>query len=95
MAASECPVASLYNSSGMPSSHFKEVLLSDKINNDSVAGFIIYTGILAQSQTPAITADGYDGQTYDFQMIVGEDGHGANTGPTATESTYYFYVELE
>jgi len=95
MARNACPVATLYNSSEMPSSYFKEVLLSDKINNDSVTGFVIYTGILAQSSLPGVTADGYDGRTYDFQMIVGEDGHGADTGPTATQSTYYFYLELE
>ncbi len=61
---------------------FNETLLYDATNDQ-----IVYMAILANNQ------DGFkigSGDIYDFQMLVGEDGHG-NTATT----TYYFYVELE
>lgn len=83
--ANSCPVAVLYNSSGMPSPYFKEVLLSDNTTN------LIYTGIIAHTLNPFAESDGFDDRTHDFQMIVGEDGHGTDVAT----STYYFYLELE
>jgi hypothetical protein len=72
----------LFNSTG--DGVFEEVLLyhdDTGIANDGV----IYTAILKQSVT------GYDGGVWDFQMLVGEDGHNGNTDSTP----YFFYVELE
>jgi len=96
-----CPVATMYNSSYEPSTYFKEVLLSD--NNPahtpvtpgtSTEGFVIYTAIIAHTLNPFEESDGFNFRTHDFEMIVGENGHGADIGATAHTSTYWFYVEL-
>jgi len=84
--ADSCPLAVMYNSSYMPSPYFKEVLLSDQ----GVAP-IIYTAIIAHTLNPFAESDGFDQRTHDFEMIVGENGHGTDT----VTSTYYFYLELE
>ncbi|MEM4710806.1 MAG: hypothetical protein QXL18_02590 [Candidatus Woesearchaeota archaeon] len=84
--ANTCPIAYLYNSSGLPSDAFREVILSD---GGSVP--IIYTAFLAHTFYPTSESTGFNGLTHDFQMIVGEDGHGTDTAT----STYYFYLELE
>jgi hypothetical protein len=81
-----CAVTYMYNNSGSPSDSFREVILSD-------GGLvpIIYTALLAHNFNPTTETTGFDGRTHDFQMIVGEDGHGTDFAP----STYYFYLELE
>jgi len=60
---------------------FNETLLYSK-SKDA----IIYTAIISQD------GDGFknNNQLYDFQMLVGEDGHS-----DSTTTTYYFYVELD
>ncbi|MGB9748559.1 MAG: hypothetical protein ACP5OZ_02830 [Candidatus Woesearchaeota archaeon] len=73
-------VATYVNDAADPSKNFKEVLLYDPTN-----ALIIYTALIKKGYSV-----GYNGNTYNFQMIVGEDGHG-NT----VASTYYFYVEIE
>jgi hypothetical protein len=98
MEAGTCAVATLYNSTSEPSPYFKEVLLSDNVNTDPSTGFVIYTGIISHTFDPSnadLAADGFDDRSYDFEMLVGEDGHGAQTGSTATSSTYWFYLELD
>jgi len=100
MAADSCPLAVMYNSSAMPSPYFKQVLLSDNVNvpaapGTSTEGFVIYTGIIAHTLNPFAESDGFDQRTHDFEMLVGEDGHGIQDGGTATTSTYWFYLELE
>jgi hypothetical protein len=82
--ADSCPLAVMYNSSGAPSPYFKEVLLSDGSAN------LIYTALIAHTLNPFAESDGFDQRTHDFEMIVGEDGHGTDTAVT----TYWFYVEL-
>jgi len=64
-----------------PSRTFNETLLYDKSNSQ-----IIYLSLLTNDQ------DGFksDNQKYDFQMLVGEDGH-----DNSDTTTYYFYVELQ
>jgi hypothetical protein len=88
--ANSCPVAVMYNSSSMPSPYFKEVLLSD---GGDVP--IIYTALIAHTLNPFAESDGFDQRTHDFEMIVGENGHGVQDGATATSTTYWFYLELE
>ena len=58
---------------------FEEVILYDSTNTD-----IVFATVLEADEV------GYDGGTYDFQMIVPENGAETNTGTTA----YYIYVEL-
>ena len=62
---------------GTSTSAFEEVALYDGAN-------VIYTGLLEQDAT------GFDGNSYDFQMIVPENGSAGFSGATA----YYLYVEL-
>jgi hypothetical protein len=47
---------------------------------------VIFTAIIEYE-----TSQGFDGQNYDYQMLVIEDGHGTNTATT----TYYFSVEIQ
>ncbi len=83
--ANACPVAVMYNSTHQPSPYFKEVMLSDGSAN------LIYTGIIAHTLNPYAESDGFDARTHDFEMIVGENGHGTDTAV----SQYYFYLELQ
>ena len=95
IANDSCAVATMYNSSGQPSPYFKEVLLQDATQN-----YIIYTAIIAHTVLPNTDGSEFNGfngadKTYDFEMMVGEDGHGLEDGGTATVSTYWFYLQLE
>jgi len=73
-----CPGTMMYNASGVKSTtNFAEVLLSDTSN-------MIYTSVLEQK------AVGFDNRPHDFEMLVGENGHGGDMNPT----TYFFYLEL-
>jgi hypothetical protein len=83
--ADDCAGLGLYDNTGASSANFKEVLLSDGTAD------LIYTGILARTMNPGSASTGFDGGAHDFQMIVGEDGHGTDT----SSSTYYFYLEIE
>ena len=86
----ECYSAVLHNSSAWvngnqgaqnDASHWREIALAD--NNGT--GNMVYTSILEQNYA------GFDGKPHDFEMLVGENGHGTDTAT----STYWFYVELE
>ncbi|HIH38719.1 hypothetical protein J4460_05505 [Candidatus Woesearchaeota archaeon] len=75
------PAIRLYgNATASVSGLFEEVLLYDYDNEG-----VIYTSLLEQDQT------GFNNQTLDFEMIVGEDGHNGDVSTT----TYYLYVELQ
>lgn len=77
-----CPETQLFNESGEQNTYqFQEVLLYEKTQKK-----VIYTAIIEGD--PVL---GYDSKYWDFQMLVGEDGHDGDTAVT----TYYFYVELE
>lgn len=97
IAANDCPLAVMYNSSSMPSPYFKQVLLSDNVHTNASAagGFVIYTAIIAHTLNPFDDSDGFDTRDHDFEMIVGDNGHGAHDAATADTSTYWFYVELD
>ena len=75
----ECDSINVYNNQGPQTTNFFEVLLADGASN------IVYTAILE------IDTLGFDSETHDFQMIVGEDGH---EGDVDT-SDYYFYLEID
>ncbi|MEM0465787.1 MAG: hypothetical protein QXW97_03770 [Candidatus Pacearchaeota archaeon] len=73
-----CPVLRTYVNNVSQNSNFTEVALYDGVN-------IIYASLLENDVT------GYNGQKFDFQMIVPENGNSTWSGATA----YYLYVELD
>jgi len=76
-----CPTTQTYNQSEEKDPDtFQEVLLYDNTSNK-----LVYAALLEND------ALGFNNQQWDFQMIVGENGHNGDTTTTA----YYFYVELE
>jgi hypothetical protein len=72
--ANTCPSTRPYNSTGQAGDFYNLLLNSDATN-------IVYTAVLANN------ADGFDGTTVDFEILVPTD---RSTGL----ATYYFYVEL-
>ena len=93
IAANTCNSTKTYvNDSSPAAAVFQEVVLYDGgasvTLNDSQSLMnttnIVYATVIAQD------VSGFDGKTYDFQMIVPEIGLAAWTSSTA----YYFYVEL-
>ncbi len=76
--SNECPTLNTYVNSGTQDDDFEEMALYDSTS-------IIYATMLE----PGLA--GYDGQTYDFQMLVPENGSQTFSGATA----YYIYVELD
>ena len=77
--ANDCYTTTLHNSTGDNSPDWEEVLLADGSGN------LVYASIVNDN------ANGFDGTSYDFQMIVAEDGHSGDSSAT----NYYFWVELE
>jgi hypothetical protein len=73
-----CPTLNTYIGNVSQDSDFEEMALYDGTS-------IIYATILENDLA------GYDGQTYDFQMLVPENGSQGFTGATP----YYLYVELD
>lgn len=71
-----------YVNSSTQSSNFEEIILYDGTNETN--GNVVYATPLEQN------AYGFDNNTYDFQMIVPENGLAAWSSSIA----YYFYVEL-
>jgi hypothetical protein len=84
--ANSCPTTNTYVNNVTQDVSFEEILLgtSGTDGNFTGGGTLVYTGIVE----PDIT--GFDNQTYDFQMMVPENGADGTTGSTA----YYFYAEL-
>ena len=74
----QCQNTKIYNSTGQ--GMFDEVLLYSPESQS-----VIFTSILLNN------ANGFDGRTHDFEMLVLSDGHNGNQAV----STYYFYVELQ
>jgi len=73
-----------------------EVILFDQVGasvNNSFEETILWEGTSGAVVFASILDDdvlGFDNVTHDFQMIVLEDGHGADVATTS----YFFYVEL-
>jgi len=77
-----CPTTQTYNGSETKDANsFQEVLLYDNTSD-----VVVYTGIIEETEPV-----GFNDLEWDFQMLVGENGHNGDTATT----TYYFYVELE
>lgn len=75
--AGECNNTKVFGSSGAAT--YDEVMLYEPARNRTVFASIINDD-----------AGGFNGNTYDFEMLVPEDGHGTDTNPTL----YYFYIEI-
>jgi hypothetical protein len=75
--ANSCPTLNTFVNNQTQDSTFEEMVLYDSSN-------IVYATILEEDST------GYDGQDYDFQMIVPENADLGFSGYTL----YYLYVEL-
>ena len=80
ISANSCAAVHLFGGSGAPSEDFQELLLYDNTSKNVVFATLINTD-----------KPGFTGDSYDFEMILAEDGHSGDTTPT----TYFFYVELE
>jgi hypothetical protein len=77
ISANSCPTLNVYRNNASSDSYWEEMALYDTSN-------IVYTSLLDDNEI------GFDGGTYDFQMIVPENGLPTFTGSTA----YYLYIEL-
>jgi hypothetical protein len=78
-----CPAVSLKNNNDQ--GVFQEIMLyNNKTSGGANGDGVIYTSILRDNVV------GYDGNQWDFEMLVGQNGHNGST----TTTTYYFYVEL-
>jgi hypothetical protein len=75
--AGACNTTQLFDNGG--AGVFTEAILHD--NSSDIP---VFTSLINATTT------GFDGDTYDFELIVPEDGHSGDTNPTL----YYFYVEL-
>jgi hypothetical protein len=75
---SGCKSTTLFNASGAQSTFFWNVLLSDSVNRT------VYSSILNNTA-------GFQGSNINFELLVGEDGHGSAAN---TVTTYYFFVQL-
>lgn len=82
--ADTCPTLNTYVNSASQDASFEEMALTDSTNFSASKGTIVYVTIMENDVT------GFDGATYDFQMIVPDDGSDGFTGVTP----YYVYVEL-
>lgn len=74
-----CPSTQAFNSGGTAGTGFWQVLLNDETNT-------VYATVL-----DAAPDTGFDGNDWDFELLVGENGKAGNEAATP----YYFYVELQ
>lgn len=74
--ANDCSAANMFDNNGAQTSEFFNVLLYE-------GSHIVYTALMQGGAT------GFNGQTWDFELLVGEDGHG-----DSSVTPYYFFVEL-
>lgn len=77
----QCKSTRVYDASGQGvDNNFEEVLLYEPVSTS-----VVFASLLNQN------APGFDSRSHDFEMLVLDDGHGANTASTP----YYFYVEIQ
>ncbi|KHO45614.1 MAG: hypothetical protein QS98_C0009G0023 [archaeon GW2011_AR3] len=75
--ASGCSAAYMFTSNGEQYVDYVEVLLTDNSTEN-----VVYTALLEQDAT------GFTGDSFDFEMIVGENGD------DSAVTNYYFFAEL-
>ena len=75
--ANSCPTLNTYVNNASQDTDFEEMALYDGAS-------IVYATIMEDNEV------GYDGGSYDFQMLIPENGSSGFSGATA----YYMYVEL-
>jgi hypothetical protein len=78
IANNTCYSTNIYVNGSAQNDSFYQVLLADNTSN------IIYSTIIENNKYA------YNGQVADFQLMVGENEHPGDLGPT----TYYFFVEM-
>jgi hypothetical protein len=76
--ADSCKSTNVFVNGTSQNDSFYQILLSDSANNT------IYTTLIENDKSA------YNGKEADFQLMVAENEHDGNDGPT----TYYFYTEL-
>ncbi|MDD9954100.1 MAG: hypothetical protein OXR66_07235 [Candidatus Woesearchaeota archaeon] len=74
-----CPSTNAFTNNASQSADWVQVLLHDQTDN------VVYSTLINDSTT------GFNSNTYDFQLLVGENEHTGNIGTT----TYYVWVQLE
>ncbi len=83
-AAGACPAAYMFDETKEGAAGtFEEVVLTDSADDTMV----IFAALLEPTDET-----GFDGEYYDFEMLVLENGHGSGA---SSGTNYYFYVELE
>lgn len=75
----ECASADVFTDAGEVDGQFEEVLLYEP-----ETASVVFAGLLEDDVT------GFNSKTNDFEILVLEDGHSADT----TATTYYFFTEL-
>lgn len=78
ISANTCPSTYVFTDSGYQQTSFSNVLLTD---NSS----LLFTTLLENDVT------GFDSGSYDFELLVAEDGHGSEASAT---TEYFFWVEI-
>jgi len=73
-----CPSTNAFVNGGSQTTDYHQVLLADG------SGKTVYTTLIDHG------AIGYDGNQWDFELMVGENEHAGSEGPTI----YYFFTEL-
>ncbi|MEK6968656.1 MAG: hypothetical protein AABX51_08605 [Nanoarchaeota archaeon] len=84
-----CPSTPV-NGSSATAAGFWNVFLTDNGTDpvSSIDDISIYATLIDADKI------GFNGNTYDFQMLVGENGNGSEEFPNGNPTTYFFYVEL-
>ncbi|MEK6915384.1 MAG: hypothetical protein AABW89_02490 [Nanoarchaeota archaeon] len=78
--SNECRSTRVYSSSGAVDQQFEEVLLYEPATRS-----VVFASLIEQNLA------GFDNANHDFEMLVLEDGHNADTSITP----YFFFVELD
>ena len=73
-----CPSTNAFVSGAAQENDYHQILLSD--GNST----LVFTTIVDRGKT------GYDGSTWDFQLLISENGKPGNE----TSTQYYFFTEL-
>lgn len=77
----ECKSIQLFNNETTPEDgRFEEIIMYEPTSRS-----VIFASILEESRL------GFNNKAVDFQMLVPEDGHGADTSTTI----YFFFIEIE